>query len=63
MFGARFEDFFFVFDDDLIVGDFNDFLARDSEFGIDYGFQDGALDNDLLNDEIFGSKSVVGDFT
>ena len=32
--GALFDDFFFVFHDNFVVGDFGDFGARDDEFGV-----------------------------
>lgn len=51
--GFLFEGFFFVFDDNFIIGDFGDFLARDGEFGIYETFNGGALDDDLLGNEIF----------
>ncbi len=51
-FGATFEDFFFVFDDDFVVCDFDDFSTRDGELGVDEGFKWGALNDDLLDSEI-----------
>ena len=51
-FGFFLEDFFFVFDDDFIVGDFDDFPAVDGEFGVDKTFDSRAFDDKLLNDEI-----------
>lgn len=47
--GAGFEDFFFVFDDYFIIGDFDDFFARDEKFGVHNTFDDGAFDDDLLD--------------
>ena len=37
-FGAGFDGFFFVFDDNFIIGDFDDFATRDGEFGIQEAF-------------------------
>ena len=34
-FSTFFKSLLFVFDDDFVVGDFDDFLARNGEFGID----------------------------
>lgn len=60
--GAGFESFLFIFDDDFIIGDFNNFFARNGELGVNEGLKDGALDNNLLNHEIVGGESVTGDF-
>ena len=61
--GASFENFFFIFKNDFVVGDFNDFAAMNSEFGIHEAFDGGAFDNDLLDGEILGSKGKIGDMT
>ena len=53
-FGATFEDFLFVFNDDFVVCDFDDFSTRDGELGIDEGFKRGALNDDLFNGKIIG---------
>ena len=45
---AGFEDFFLVFYDNLVVGDFNDFFARDDEFGVDEAFDERTFHDDLL---------------
>lgn len=54
-----FDDFFFVFDDDFVISDFDNFVARDSKLWVDEGFDGGALDDDLLDDEIFGSDGEI----
>lgn len=51
--GSLFEDFFFVFDDDFVISNFDDFFSRDNKFGIDERFDGGAFDDDLLDNEIF----------
>ena len=61
--GTGLEDFFFVFDDDFVIGDFDDFFARDDEFGIHDAFHDGTFDDDLLDQEAIGIDSVVDDLT
>ena len=33
-FGTGFQSFFFVFDDDFVVGDFDDFAAGDGKLGV-----------------------------
>ena len=47
--GAGFENFFFVFYDNFVVGNFDDFFARDEQLGIHEAFHNGALDDDLLD--------------
>ncbi len=61
-FGASFDDFFFVFDYDFVVGDFDYFLSRDSELGVNESFDSWAFDDELLDNKIFGCKSVIFDF-
>ena len=58
---AGFKSFFFVFDDDFVVGDFDDFFAGNEEFGVDEAFEDGAFDYDLLNKETVGVDGEVDD--
>lgn len=48
-FGAAFEDFLFVFDDNFVVGDFDDFFAGDGEFGVREALNEWAFDDDLLD--------------
>ena len=60
--GAFADDFFFVADDDFGVGDFDDFATMDGELRIHETFDGGALDDDLLNDEILGSGGKVDYF-
>ena len=54
LFGARFEDFFFVFYDDFVVCYFDDFFSGDGKFGIGEAFYKWATDDDLLDEEIVG---------
>lgn len=51
-FGATFEDLFFVFDDDFVVCDFDNFSTRDGELGVDESLKWGAFNDDLLDSEI-----------
>ena len=60
---ARFEDFLFVFDDDFVVGDFDDLLTGDEKFGVDETFDNGALNDDLLDEIIVGIDGKIGDLT
>ncbi len=60
--GFSFDGFFFVFDDNFFVVDFDDFVAMDSKFWINEAFNEGALDDDLLNSEIVASESEAGNF-
>ena len=62
VFGAIFEDFFFVSYDDFLVGDFDDFFAGDGKFWVEEGFDSGAFDDDLLNYEVIIGESVRKDF-
>ena len=57
--GASADGFFFVFDDDFIVCDFDNFFAMDSEFGVYERFEGWSFDNDLLNGKIVASKSKI----
>ena len=50
--GTFFEGFFFVFYNDFIVGDFDDFFAGDEKFRVHDTFHNGALDDDLLDEKI-----------
>lgn len=59
--GAFFESGFFVFNDDFVVGDLDDFAARNGEFGVDEAFQCWAFNNYLLNGEIVTVNSVIRD--
>ena len=54
---------FFVFDDNLRIGDLNDFTARNSELGINEALYHGSFDDDLLNHEIIIGDSKTGDTT
>ena len=59
VFGAIFEDFFFVSNNNFVIGDFNDFFARNSEIGVNESFHSGAMNDNLLDDEIFGCDGEV----
>ena len=50
-FGAFLENFFLVFDDDFIVGDFDNFFARDGKLRVEKGFERWALEDDLLDNK------------
>lgn len=52
----------FVFDDDFVVGDLDDFVARDSEAGFGEVFDEWAINDELLNHETIGVESEVVDF-
>lgn len=56
-FGATFEDFLFVFNDDFVVCDFDNFSIRDGELGVDEGFKRWALNDDLFDSKIIGVDS------
>ena len=57
--GASFEDFFFVFDDNLVIGDFDDLAAMDGKLRIDKTFDERTLDDNLLDDKVVGVGGVV----
>ena len=61
--GALANGLFFVFDDNLRIGDLNDFTARNSELGINEALYHGSFDDDLLNHEIIIGDSKTGDTT
>ena len=64
LFRSAFADgFFFVSDDDLCIGDLDDFAARDGELGVDETFNHGALDDDLLNHKIIITDGETDDAT
>lgn len=60
-FGAGADGFFLVFDDDLVVGDFNDFGARDGEFGVEERLDKRSANYELLDAEIVIGDRVIGD--
>lgn len=57
--GAGFECFFFILDDDFVVGHFNYFLTRNSKLGIDEAFDEWTFDDDLLNEEIISVDGKI----
>ena len=61
-FGSFFFDgFLFVFNDDFVVGDFDDFASRDDELGVDKRLEGGAFDNELFDEKIFGGDGKISD--
>ena len=60
-FGTFFKSFLFVFDDDFVIGDFDNLFAGDDEVGVDEGLHGWALDDDLLDDEILCCNGVIND--
>ena len=60
--GTLFDDFFFVSDDDFVIGDFDDFGARDGELGVKETFDGGAFDDNLLDGEVVVGDGKVDDF-
>ena len=61
-FGAGFDDFFFVFDDDFVVGNFDNLSFGDGELGVDEALDNGALDDDLLDVKIVRIDGKIDDF-
>lgn len=63
-FGSFFaDDVFFVFYDDFVIGDFNDFATGDGKLGVREAFDERATDDNLLNAEIVASGSEINDAT
>lgn len=60
--GALFDGAGFIFDDDFVVGDFDDFVTRDGETRFGKGLKEGAIDDELLDHEAIGVESEVVDF-
>ena len=60
--GFFLDDFFLVFHDDFVVGDFDDFLSWNGEFGVGEAFNKWALYDNLLDSEIFAGDGKVDDF-
>ena len=62
-FGGGFLDgFLFIFDDDGVVIDFDDFTAVDDKFGVKERFEDRVLNDELLNGESVGIDGKTGNF-
>ena len=61
-FGTGFDCFFFVFDDDFVIGNLGNFFAGNSECGVNERFDDRTPDNYLLDDEIVVGNCIVGNF-
>ena len=62
-FGTGFQSFLFVFDDDFVVGDFDDFTTRDSKLGVEETLESGTLDDDLLDEKVVGIDGEIDDGT
>lgn len=56
------EGLFFVFDDDFVVVDFDNFVAVDGKFGVHKRFESGAFDDDLVDGEGVAIDDVADDF-
>ena len=52
-------DFFFVFDNDFIVSNFDNFFSGNGKLGIGKTFDEWAFNNDLLYDKIFCCNSKI----
>ena len=50
--GAGFEGLFLIFDDDFVVGNFENLLTGDDKFWVDEAFDEGAPDDNLSDGEI-----------
>ena len=59
VFGLFANGFFFVFDDDLVVCNFDNFFARNGELGVGEAFEERAPNDNLLESEIFASDGKV----
>lgn len=59
--GAGFQSFLFVFDDDFVVGDFDDFAAGDGELGVEEALEGRAFNDDLLDEKVVGIDGEIGD--
>ena len=57
------ESFFFVFYNDFVVGDLDDFFAGDKKFGVHNAFHDGAPNEDLLDEKIIRVNGEIDDLT
>ncbi len=51
-FGVGEKSFFFAFYDDFVICDFENFFARDGEFGVDEAFENWTFDDELPDDKI-----------
>lgn len=49
----------FIFYDDFVVGNFDNFDARDGELGVKETFESRALDDNLLNAEIVVCDGII----
>ncbi len=61
-FGAGANGLLFVSYNDLVIGDFDNFGARNNELWIEEAFQRRALDENLLNGEVVVGHGVIDDF-
>ena len=62
-FGASADGFFFVFDDDFVVVNFDDFVTGYNEFRVGKGFEGRAFDDELLDHEILLGDDVINNVT
>lgn len=62
VFGAGADGLFVIFDDDFVVGDLDNFGAGNSELGVHEGFDEWAVDDELLNAEIIICDGKIYDF-
>lgn len=62
-FGLFFDGAFFVFYDDFVIGNFDDFFAGDEELWVKETFDEGALHYELLDGEILTGDGEILDAT
>ncbi len=60
--GFLFDGFFFVFDDYSVIGNLDNFFARDGEFWIKKRFDEWTFDDKLLDCEVVIGNSKIGNF-
>ncbi len=61
--GSFFDNIFFVFNDELMVGDFNYFFSGDGELGISEAFNKWALNYNLQNLKIITRGIIANSAT
>ncbi len=62
-FGAGANDFFLIFYDDFVVGDFDDFGARNGELRVKKTFESWTLDDKLLDGKVVIGNCEVNDMS
>ena len=60
-FGTGFQSFLFVFDDDFVIGDFDDFAARNGKLRVEEALEGRAFNDDLLDEKVVGIDGEIGD--